>query len=118
VTAQATEQITARIGAHPGLQHLGGAGDRGVTEVIGQIGDYTTTIASAVEEQTATTAEMSRSVAEAATNSGDVARTVSGVAEVATATADGAMATQQAAVDLTRLAADPLSRYGRPGNRR
>ena len=37
---------------------------REITEVIQQIGDYTTTIASAVEEQTATTAEMSRSVAE------------------------------------------------------
>ena len=105
-TAQATEQITARISA---IQNSTGsaAGAIGeITEVIGRIGDYTTTIASAVEEQTATTAEMSRSVAEAATNSSEVARTVSGVAEVAAATADGAKATQQAAVDLTRLASD------------
>ena len=38
-----------------------------IAEIIGQINDYQTTIASAVEEQGATTAEMNRSVAEAAT---------------------------------------------------
>ena len=37
-----------------------------ISEVIGQINDYQLTIASAVEEQTATTNEMSRSVGEAA----------------------------------------------------
>jgi methyl-accepting chemotaxis protein len=111
-TAQATDEITNRIGA---LQTSSGTATVAIgeiTEVIGQIGDYTTTIASAVEEQTATTAEMSRSVSEAATNSGDVARTVSGVAEVASATADGAKATQQAAADLTRLASDLTNLVG------
>ncbi|MEU4245743.1 methyl-accepting chemotaxis protein [Actinoplanes sp. NPDC026619] len=111
-TAQATDEITNRIGS---LQTSSGTATVAIgeiTEVIGQIGDYTTTIASAVEEQTATTAEMSRSVAEAATNSGDVARTVSGVAEVASATADGAKATQQAATDLTRLASDLTNLVG------
>ena len=40
-----------------------------ISSVIAQINDYQTTIASAVEEQTATTNEMSRSVGEAATGS-------------------------------------------------
>ena len=105
-TAKATEEITARIGA---IQNSSGAAGQAISEiagVIGQIGDYTTTIASAVEEQTATTGEMSRTVSEAATSSGQVVQTVSGVAEVAAATADGARATQQAAIDLTRLAGD------------
>ncbi|HST86561.1 MAG TPA: methyl-accepting chemotaxis protein, partial [Kineosporiaceae bacterium] len=88
-TAQATEQITARIGAIQSSSASAAAAIGEIAHVITQIGDYTTTIASAVEEQTATTGEMSRSVAEAATSSGDVARTVSGVAEVANATADG-----------------------------
>ncbi|SFE78796.1 methyl-accepting chemotaxis protein [Actinoplanes philippinensis] len=111
-TAKATEEITGRIGA---IQESSGSAATAIgeiTHVIQRIGDYTTTIASAVEEQTATTGEMSRSVADAATSSGDVARTVSGVAEVATATADGARATQQAAADLTRLAGDLTTLVG------
>ncbi|UQU62102.1 methyl-accepting chemotaxis protein [Couchioplanes caeruleus] len=103
-TAGATAEITARITA---IQTSSGSAADAIAEistVITRIGDYTTTIASAVEEQTATTAEMTRTVTEAATSSGEVARTVSGVAEVASATADGARATQQAASDLSQLA--------------
>ncbi|WP_433790610.1 HAMP domain-containing methyl-accepting chemotaxis protein [Actinoplanes sp. CA-252034] len=105
-TAKATEEITARIAAIQSSSGAAATAIAEITEVIGLIGDYTTTIASAVEEQTATTAEMSRSVAEAAGNSGDVAATVGGVADVAAATADGARTTQQAADELTRLASD------------
>ncbi|MFI7601669.1 methyl-accepting chemotaxis protein [Actinoplanes sp. NPDC049681] len=105
-TARATEEITARIA---NIQASSGSAAQAIgeiTEVIRLVGDYTTTIASAVEEQTATTSEMGRQVGDAAHSSGEVARTVSGVAEVAGATADGARATQQAAAELTRLAAD------------
>ncbi|MEU4424932.1 methyl-accepting chemotaxis protein [Actinoplanes sp. NPDC024001] len=111
-TAKATEEITERIGAIQVSSDSAAAAIGEITQVIQRIGDYTTTIASAVEEQTATTGEMSRSVADAATSSGEVARTVSGVAEVAAATADGARATQQAAVDLTRLAGDLTNLVG------
>ncbi|WP_430790129.1 methyl-accepting chemotaxis protein [Actinoplanes sp. G11-F43] len=111
-TAKATEEITDRIGAIQVSSESAAHAIGEITQVIQRIGDYTTTIASAVEEQTATTGEMSRSVADAATSSGDVARTVSGVAEVASATADGARATQQAAVDLTRLAGDLTNLVG------
>jgi methyl-accepting chemotaxis protein len=111
-TAKATEEITDRIGAIQVSSDSAAAAIGEITQVIQRIGDYTTTIASAVEEQTATTGEMSRSVADAATSSGEVARTVSGVAEVAAATADGARATQQAAVDLTRLAGDLTNLVG------
>jgi methyl-accepting chemotaxis protein len=103
-TSKATEEITVRIGNIQSSSSTAGQAISQITSVIQQIGDYTTTIASAVEEQTATTQEMSRSVAEAATSSGDVARTVSGVAEVASATADGAKSTQQAATDLAHMA--------------
>ncbi|MEU4619934.1 methyl-accepting chemotaxis protein [Actinoplanes sp. NPDC023801] len=105
-TAKATEEITARISAIQSSSGAAASAIAEITEVIGLIGDYTTTIASAVEEQTATTAEMSRSVADAAGNSGDVARTISGVADVAASTAEGARTTQQAADELSRLAAD------------
>ncbi|MEU4427398.1 methyl-accepting chemotaxis protein [Actinoplanes sp. NPDC024001] len=105
-TAQATEQITARISAIQSSSDSAAAAIGEIAHVINQIGDYTTTIASAVEEQTATTAEMSRTVTEAAGNSGDVARTITGVAQVAASTADGARSTQQAAANLSQLAAD------------
>ncbi|MFI1988541.1 methyl-accepting chemotaxis protein [Actinoplanes sp. NPDC020271] len=105
-TAKATEEITARITAIQASSTSATSAISEITEVIQRIGDYTTTIASAVEEQTATTGEMSRSVAEAASSSGEVAATVTGVAEVAAATAEGARTAQQAAADLTRLAGD------------
>ncbi|WP_436529812.1 methyl-accepting chemotaxis protein [Actinoplanes sp. HUAS TT8] len=111
-TAKATEEITARIGAIQASSTSATAAIGEITDVIQRIGDYTTTIASAVEEQTATTGEMSRSVAEAASSSGEVARTVTGVAEVAAATAEGARTTQQAAADLTRLAGDLTNLVG------
>ena len=105
-TAKATEEITSRIGGIQSSSDSAAHAINEITEVIHQINDYTTTIASAVEEQTATTAEMSRSVADAATSSSEVARTVSGVARIATTTADAAQATQQAATDLTRLSGE------------
>jgi methyl-accepting chemotaxis protein len=111
-TARATEEITARIGAIQASSTSATSAIGEITEVIQRIGDYTTTIASAVEEQTATTGEMSRSVAEAASGSGAVALTVTGVAQVAAATAEGARTTQQAAADLTRLAGDLTTLVG------
>jgi methyl-accepting chemotaxis protein len=111
-TARATEEITGRIGNIQSSSATAATAIGDITDVIRQIGDYTTTIASAVEEQTATTGEMSRSVAEAASSSAEVARTVSGVADVANATADGAKATQEAAGDLTRLASELTALVG------
>src|SRR5690606_2261772 len=49
----------------------------------GRINDYQMTIASAVEEQTATTNEMSRSVTEAATGSTEIAGNITGIATAA-----------------------------------
>ncbi|WP_433367236.1 methyl-accepting chemotaxis protein [Actinoplanes sp. CA-142083] len=111
-TAQATEQITARIGAIQSSSAQAAAAIGEIAQVITQIGDYTTTIASAVEEQTATTGEMSRTVAEAASNSGDVAHTITGVADVAASTADVAGTTQQAAANLSQLAGELTSLVG------
>jgi methyl-accepting chemotaxis protein len=72
-TARATEDIARRVEAIQA--DTGGAvGAIGeISTIIGSINDYQLTIASAVEEQTATTNEMSRNVAEAATGSGEIA---------------------------------------------
>ncbi len=111
-TAQATEQITARIAAIQDSSATAAVAISEIAEVIAQIGDYTTTIASAVEEQTATTTEMSRTVAKAAANSGDVADTITGVAHVASTTAESAATTRQAAANLSGLADDHTTLVG------
>jgi len=82
-TAKATENISRRIEAIQ--KDTAGAVDAigQISVVIGQINDYQTTIASAVEEQTATTQEMSRSVAEAAMGSSEIAANITGVAQAA-----------------------------------
>jgi methyl-accepting chemotaxis protein len=72
--------------------------------VIAQINDYQTTIASAVEEQTATTNEMNRSVAEAAAGSGQIAQNIDGVAAVAKATTEHVSASGEAAEELAEVA--------------
>jgi methyl-accepting chemotaxis protein len=71
------------------------------------------TIASAVEEQTATTNEMSRSVTEAATGSGDIAMNITGVARSAATSSDvvGQMGTS--VDELARMSADLRERVSR-----
>ncbi len=59
-----------------------------ISGVIAKINDYQLTIASAVEEQTATTNEMSRSVSEAATGSADIAVNIGGVAQATASSSD------------------------------
>jgi methyl-accepting chemotaxis protein len=99
-TARATEDIAARVQA---IQQDTTAAitaiDR-ITGIIGQVNEHSTTIAAAVEQQTATTAEMSRNIVEAATGSGEIAENVSGVATAAQVTAEGVAEAQQTAENL------------------
>ena len=55
--------------------------------IISKIHDIQTTIASGVEEQTATTAEIAHSVTEAATGSGEIAERIAGIAAAVQQTA-------------------------------
>jgi methyl-accepting chemotaxis protein len=105
-TARATQQITAQVSA---IQAESGNAVEAIQQigtVITTISDYTTTIATAVEEQTATTAEISRSVGHAAEGTSSIAETIAGVAEAARQVTDGATETQQTAADLARTAAE------------
>jgi methyl-accepting chemotaxis protein len=102
-TARATEEISRRVQA---IQtDTQGAVDAitEITQVIGQINEYQTTIASAVEEQTATTNEMSRSVADAAASSGEIASTISGVAIASQTASAGVEDAKRAAAELARM---------------
>jgi methyl-accepting chemotaxis protein len=105
-TSKATEDISRRIQA---IQADTEAAVTAITEISGiiaQINDTQTTIASAVEEQTATTNEMGRNVSEAATGSAEIANNITAVARAATDTTSGAGNTAQAADELARMAAE------------
>jgi methyl-accepting chemotaxis protein len=77
-----------------------------ISAIITSINDYQLTIASAVEEQTATTNEMSRNVTEAAAGSGEIASNITGVASAAATTTHAVTQTQAAIDELARMAAD------------
>lgn len=103
-TAKATEDISQKIDAiqtdtNGAVQAIGQIGG-----VISQINDISSTIASAVEEQTATTGEMARNVSEAAKGSSEIAGNITGVATAAQETTTGASDTQKAAQELSKLA--------------
>ena len=103
-TARATEDIGNKIVAiqSDAADAVSAIGE--ITTVIAQISDIQTTIASAVEEQTATTNEIGRNVGEAARGAGEIAGNVAGVAHAAQETANGASNTLRAASDLARMA--------------
>jgi methyl-accepting chemotaxis protein len=105
-TARATDDIAQRVQAIRTDTDDAVAAIGRITEIINRISDYQTVIATAVEEQTATTAEMNRNVTEAADGSGHIATNIAGVAESATTTARGAARSQQEAYDIARLSED------------
>jgi methyl-accepting chemotaxis protein len=82
-TARATEDIGRRIGAIKAETEEAVGAIRKIIDVIVEISDYSTTIAGAVEEQTATTNEIGRAVGDAATGSREIADVIGHVASVA-----------------------------------
>ncbi|GAA3448135.1 methyl-accepting chemotaxis protein [Planomonospora venezuelensis] len=105
-TAKATEDIARRVEAIQADTESAVAAIAEISDIIARINDYQLTIASAVEEQTATTNEMNRSVAQAASGTDRIAETVSGVAAAVQLTSSGVSQAQQAAEDLARMSAD------------
>jgi methyl-accepting chemotaxis protein len=103
-TARATEDIGVRVNAIQ--QDTSGAVEviSRITEVIAKINDYQTTIASAVEEQTATTGEMSRSIGEVASGSSRIAANIADVAGASAGAVQGVTQTRQASEEVARTA--------------
>ncbi|WP_246012961.1 methyl-accepting chemotaxis protein, partial [Cellulomonas biazotea] len=109
-TAKATEDIARRVEAIQ-ADTTGAVGTIGeIGEIIATINDYQMTIASAVEEQTATTNEMSRGVVEAATGSGEIARNITGVATSAAVANDVLGQMGSSVAELARMSADLRTR--------
>jgi len=105
-TAEATEDIGARIEA---IQRDTASAVDAINEistVIGQIAEIQNTIASAVEEQSATTSEIAGSVSDVASRAAGISETIAAVAESAQSVAAGATEMQSSASELTKLAAE------------
>jgi methyl-accepting chemotaxis protein len=105
-TAKATEDIQHKIAAIQQDTEGAVVAMEQIRGVITQINDYQTSIASAVEEQTATTSEMTRNVNEAAMGSQEIAQSAATVAEAAGQTSRGVVESQQAADSLSRMSAE------------
>lgn len=102
-TAKATEDISRKIEAIQGDTKSAVAAIGQIGEVIKQVNDISNTIATAVEEQNATTNEMARNVAEAARGSSEITKNISGVAQAAQSTAHGAGDSSKAAGSLAEM---------------
>ncbi|MEH1768891.1 MAG: methyl-accepting chemotaxis protein [Nostoc sp.] len=105
-TANATEDISQRIEAIQTDTKAAVQAITQITDIINQINDFQSTIASAIEEQTATTNEISRNIAEAAKGTSDIAKNIAIVALNTQSTTIGTSNTLQAATELSRMAVD------------
>jgi methyl-accepting chemotaxis protein len=105
-TAAATEDISQKIEAIQNDTKAAVGAISQIGQIIGQINDFQTTIASAVEEQAATTNEIARSAGEAARNSNEISGNIAGVSVAAKDTTEGANNTLSAAQELARLASE------------
>jgi len=103
-TAKATEDISHRIEAIQGDTKAAVEAIAHISTVIGKVNDISNTIASAVEEQAATTNEMGRNIAEAAKGTSEIARNIAGVAATAGNASTGAGEAHAAAVKLAEMA--------------
>jgi methyl-accepting chemotaxis protein len=112
-TARATQDIAAIVetiqsdtgGAVEAISHI--------SSIIGEMSSYQLTIASAVEEQTATTNEMNRSVTQAAAGSTEIATTIEAVAQATESTTEGVAQTREAAAQLAQMSAELQAVVGR-----
>lgn len=102
-TAKATEDIGHRVLAIQSDAKSAVEAIQSINGIIQRVNDASSGIATAVEEQSATTAEMTRSLAEAAKGSSEVAKNIVGVAQSAQSTSTGASESQKAAQSLAQM---------------
>ncbi len=101
-TAKATEEIAAQINDIQGATKSSVGAIESIFETIGQIDQISTTIASAIEEQTAATAEIARNVEQAAAGTQEVSSNITGVTKAAGETGQVSTQVFEAAKELGR----------------
>jgi methyl-accepting chemotaxis protein len=105
-TSRATSEIGQMIATIQGDTSAAVDAIGRIDAVIRNVSEVSMTIASAVEQQAATTAEISRNIVETATGSREIAAAVTGVASTAETTTSAASETRLAAAGLRDLATE------------
>jgi len=103
-TAQATDDIGRKIRTIQENSKEAVNALTSISEVIHKVSDIAGTIATAVEEQSATTSEMTRNVANAAHGSTEIASNIEGVEQAAQGTSSSAHDSQKSADQLATVA--------------
>ncbi len=101
-TAKATEEIAAQITGIQNATKSSVGAIESIFQTIGQIDQISTTIASAIEEQTAATQEIARNVEQAATGTQEVSSNIVGVTKAAGETGQVSVQVLDAAKELAR----------------
>ncbi|MDQ1289697.1 MAG: hypothetical protein QG622_3263 [Actinomycetota bacterium] len=102
-TARATDDISRRIETIQNDTRAAVTAVAKIAQIIEEINNHQTAIASAVEEQNATTSEMARNVTEAAGGASSIAGSIEGVAAAAGSSRAGIGEAQHAADALAHL---------------
>jgi len=102
-TAKATDEVTEQIAAIRRDTHGSVEGISAIATVTKEISEISETIASAVEEQTATTHEMERHVSDAAETASAITNEMEGLVEAARKTSDGASKTDSSVAELNKI---------------
>jgi methyl-accepting chemotaxis protein len=111
-TAKATEDISHRVEAIQADTGLAVEAIDQIGAIIARINDFQVTIASAVEEQTATTQETSRTISDVAGRTNDIAATISGMAGEAARNTEEAGTSLTAARRLTAMSEEMSRQAG------
>jgi methyl-accepting chemotaxis protein len=112
-TSRATRDISQRIEAVRTETRDAVTGIAEISQIITRINDFQNTIASAVEQQTATTNEVNRNVGSAATGTSEIAQNIAGVADAAASTTRGVAEAHRSATELARMSGQLRELVGR-----
>jgi methyl-accepting chemotaxis protein len=103
-TAKATEEIRSQIAAVQAETANAVKAIRGICETIIKVNEISTSVAAAVEQQTAATREIARNAEQAAAGTADVSRNITGVTEAAGHTGVAASQVLNSSTELTKQA--------------
>ena len=104
-TAKATDEIGAQIDAIQADTKTSVQAIADITKIIQQIATISATVASATEEQSSTTTDISRNVTQLATGTKDIGRNILSVTEAARSSGMVATGVRESAENLSKLAA-------------
>ncbi|MBX7148504.1 bacteriohemerythrin [bacterium] len=102
-TANATEEIGQKISMIKSSSEAAVSSVQEIRAVIGKVNDITSIIASAVEEQTVTTNEISRNMSGAASGSTEIVKNIKGIAETNNMATTGAVNGKRTAGELNEI---------------